>query len=166
MQLPSIDVFIGLIFLFGIGYGFILQRDRTITYLCSVYIGIVIASNFSQNVFDFFNGNKVIANQLWIRSNLSLSTISIAILLISVFFVSGAINSQNKKAAEISATEVLVYSALTVALVISSVLGFLPEAQRNGYLDSSKIASIIYSYRNLLIVVPPIMLIILNWRRR
>jgi len=166
MQLPSVDVFIGLFFLIGIAYGFILQRERTITYLCSTYIGIVIASNFSSNVFDFFNGNKVIANQLWIKSNLSLSTISVAILLIAVFFVSGAINSQNKKASEISATEVFVYSALTVALILSSILGFLPEDQRNGYLDGSKTASLLYGFRNLLIIIPPIMLIVLNWNKK
>lgn len=166
MQLPSVEVFVGLIFLFGIGYGFILQRERVITYLCSTYIGIVIASGFSQTVFDFFNGNAFIANQLWIKSNLSLSTISIALLLISVFFVSGAINSQNKNATDVSSMEILIYSSLTVALILSSVLGYLPEEKRALYLDSSKTANFIYLYRNLLIIASPILLVVLNFRRK
>ncbi|MCX6808355.1 MAG: hypothetical protein NTW50_01650 [Candidatus Berkelbacteria bacterium] len=67
MQLPSVDVFIGIFFLLGLAYGFLLQREKTITALCSVYIGLVIASSFSGSIFDLMNGNKVIANQIWQR---------------------------------------------------------------------------------------------------
>ena len=92
-QLPSVDIFIGLAFVLGIAYGFILKRDKTITTLCSVYIGLVISSSFSDYVYHFFNGNTTIANQIWIRSNASLSTISIVIFLLCIVFISGSINS-------------------------------------------------------------------------
>ncbi|MFA7253204.1 MAG: hypothetical protein WC107_01475 [Patescibacteria group bacterium] len=166
MQLPSTDVFIGLIFAFGIGYGFILQKDKVITYLCSVYIGIVIATSFSQTVFDFFNGNKVIANEVWIKGNASASTIAIVLFLISVIFVSGAINSRGKKSDDISVIEVFFYSVLTVALILSSILGFLPEASRNHYLEISKSAHYLYLYRALFVITPPIMLIVINWKKK
>jgi quinol-cytochrome oxidoreductase complex cytochrome b subunit len=166
MQLPSVDVFIGLFFLAGIVYGFLLQREKTITTLCSVYIGLVVASSFSQTIFEFFNGNKVIANQIWIRGNASTSTIAISLLLITTFFVSGAINSKNKKSEEISIVETVIYSALIVALILSSVLGFLPEATRNSYIHGSKLAKILYDFKTLFVIVPPIMLVVLNWKKK
>jgi len=166
MQLPSVDVFIGLFFLVGIAYSFILQRQRTITTLCSIYMGIVIASSFSKTIFDFFNGNTVIANQIWIKGNASTSTISIVLFFASILFVSGAINSQSKKSDEISVIEVIVYSALMIALMLSTVLGFLPEATRNHYIEVSVVSKYIYSLRTLIVVAPPLMLVLLSWKKK
>jgi len=167
MQLPSVDVFIGLFFLVGIAYGFILQREKTITTLISVYIGLVVASSFSGTVFDFFNGNKVIANQIWIRGNASNSSIAIIIFLLTIILVSGAINSKTKKSdGQLSLVEVLVYSFLMMALILSSVLSFMPEATRSHYIEISIAAKYLWSLRTLFVVTPPIMLIVLNWRKK
>lgn len=166
MQLPSVDVFIGLFFLVGIAYGFILQREKTITTLCSVYMGIVISSSFSQTVSDFFNGNKVIANQVWIKANASTSTIAIVLFLASILLVSGAINSKNSKSDQISFLEVIVYSALMIGLILATVMGFLPPEVRNHYIDISFAARYIYLERTIFVVAPPIMLVVLNWKKK
>lgn len=166
MQLPSVDIFIGLIFLVGIGYGFLLKRDKAITTLCSVYIGLVIASSFSQTIFEFFNGNKTIGNSVWIRSNASVTTIAIVVFLLSIVLISGAINSSNSRSGEISPVEVIIYSALTVALMLSSILGFLPEGTRNHYLEISRAAQYLYNLKTLIIILPPLALILLNWRKK
>ncbi|MEK9156142.1 MAG: hypothetical protein AAB360_02460 [Patescibacteria group bacterium] len=166
MPLPTWDVFIGLTFFVGIAYGFMLRREKTITTLCSVYIGLVIANNFSQTVFDFFNGNTTVANQVWVRSSASASTIAIALFLASIIFVSGAINSTSNRSGDISPLEVIVYSGLTIALVISSILGFLPEESRNHYLEASRAARMLYDLRTLIVIVPPLSLIFLNFKHR
>lgn len=166
MHLPTWDVFIGLAFILGIAYGFILRREKTITTLCSTYIGIVIATNFSQYLFEVFNGNKFIANQIWIRSNASLSTVSIATLLVSSFLIAGAINSTNSKAGDISPFEVLVYSALNIALLTATIIGFLPATNQAAILASSHTANIIYSFRTAWVILPPLALIFLNFRRK
>jgi len=167
VQLPSVDVFIGLIFLVGIAYGFILQREKTITTLISVYIGLVVASSFSGTVFDFFNGNTVIANQIWIRSNASNPTIAIIIFLLTTFLVSGAINSKSKKGdGDLSMFEIIVYSFLMIALILSSILGFLPEASRGHYIETSLAAKYLWSMRTIFVVLPPIMLVFLNWKKK
>ena len=165
-QLPSVDIFIGLFFLVGIAYGFLLQREKTITTLVSVYMGIVIATSFSQAVFEFFNGNKVIAGQIWIRSNASTSTIAIVLFLLSTFLVSGAINSKSKRSDDLSLFEVIIYSFLMVALILSSILGFLPEASRNHYLAISQAAHYLWNFRTFFVMLPPILLIILNWKKK
>ena len=166
MTLPSVDVFIGLFFLVGIGYGFILRRDKAITTLCSVYIGLVVASSFSETVYSFFNGNTMIANQIWIRSNASIQTISIVLFLLCIFFISGAINSSSNRSGDISPLEVIVYSGLTMALIISSILSFLIPESRAHYVEVSKSAQFLVNYRALIIIAAPLLLVVLNMRRK
>lgn len=165
-KIPSWDVFIGLTFILGVAYGFILKREKTVTILCSTYIAMVMASSFTQYVFQFFQGNKVIGNQIWIKSNVSESTVAIALFLIVLFFVSGAIISASSSSGDLSPVEVIIYTALTMALIISTIIGFLPEVSRNNIIATSKVASIIYGLRTLWIITPPISLVILNFRRR
>ena len=166
MPLPTWDVFIVIAFALGIAYGFILRREKTITVLCSTYIGIVIASNFSDYLFELFNGNKFIAGQIWIKSNASLSTISIAVLLISSFLISGAINSSSSKPGDISPFEVAIYSALNMALIVSSIIGFLPDSTRESVIISSRAAAILFAYRTAWVILPPAALIFLNLKRK
>ena len=165
-QLPSVDIFIGLAFVIGIAYGFILKRDKSITTLCSVYMGWVIASSFSDQVFKFFNGNATIANQVWIRSNASLSTISIVIFLLSILFISGAINSTASRSSDISPLEVIIYSGFTMALILSTILIFLPTAASQHYLEVSRVAKILVNYRTIFVVGAPIMIVLLNFRKK
>ena len=165
-KIPSWDVFIGLTFVLGIAYGFILKREKTITVLCSTYIAMVMAGNFTDYVFQFFQGNKVIANQIWVRGNMSEGTVAIALFLLIIFFVSGAINSSASGSGDLSPLEVIIYVALTVALIISTILGFLPETTRVGITQSSRFASIIFEMKTLWIIAPPISLVLLNFRRK
>lgn len=166
MHLPSLDIFIGLAFIVGIAYGFLLKRDKTITTLCSVYVGLVIASSFSETVYKFFNGNTTIANQIWVRSNASVSTISIILFLASILFISGAINSTTNRSSDISALEVIIFSACTIAIIISSILYFLPPEVSQQYLATSKMATLLLNYRIFLIVGAPLSIIILNFRKK
>lgn len=166
MPVPTWDVFIGLAFAIGIAYGLILRREKTITFLCSTYVAMVVASNFSGYIFDFFNGNRVVADQVWIRSNASLSTVTIITFLVTAFFISGAINSQSSKSGDISFVEVAVYSALNIALIVTSILGFLPDEARAHYLEVSRAASFLFQWKTLWVMLPPIALIILNFRRK
>ena len=165
-KIPSWDVFIGLTFVLGIAYGFILKREKTITVLCSTYIAMVMAGSFTDYVFQFFHGNKVIANQIWVKGNLSQSTVAIALFLIVLFFVSGAINSAASGSGDLSPVKVIIYSALIMAIIISTIIGFLPEVTRNNVIAGSKVASIIYGFKTLWIIAPPISLVLLNFRRK
>lgn len=165
-KIPSWDVFIALTFVLGIAYGFILKREKTITILCSTYIAMVMAANFTEYIFQFFQGNKVIANQIWIQGNMSTSTVAIGLFLLVIIFVSGAINSSSSSSGDLSPLEVIVYMALTMALIISSIIGFLPEATRASVVSGSKVASIIYGFKTLWVIAPPISLVLLNFRRK
>ena len=166
MQLPSWDVFIIVAFVIGIAYGIVLRREKTITTLCSTYIGLVIASSFSEVIYNFFQGNTVIANQVWIKSNASLSTVSIVTFLVFTLLVSGSINSSSTRSGDTSPLEVILFSALNIALIVSSIIGFLPEEVRASTIEGSRAASIIFAYRTWWVIVPPIALVIMNYRRK
>ncbi|MEI8061630.1 MAG: hypothetical protein WCG99_05065 [Candidatus Berkelbacteria bacterium] len=165
-KLPSWDIFISLTFILGVAYGFILKREKVITILSSIYIAIVMATSFTEYVFQFFQGNKVIANQIWVKGNMSSGTVAIVLFLLVIFFVSGAINTASTRSGDTSGLEVIVYMALSMALIISTILGFLPEATRAGIMATSRVASIVYGLKTLWIIAPPISLVILNFRRR
>ncbi|MCX6810181.1 MAG: hypothetical protein NTY30_00365 [Candidatus Berkelbacteria bacterium] len=165
-KLPSWDILIALTFVLGVAYGFILKREKVITILSSIYIAIVMATSFTEYVFQFFQGNKVIANSVFIKGNMSSGTVAIALFLLVIFFVSGAINASSSRSGDTSVFEVIVYMALSMALIISTILGFLPEATREMIIGTSKVASIVYGMRTLWIIAPPISLVILNFRRR
>lgn len=166
MPLPTWDIFIGFAFVVGIAYGFILRREKVVTTLCSTFIGIVVATNFSKYVFDFFNGNRLFAGQVWIHSNASISTVSIVVFLIVTFLISGVIISNSNKAGDVAPFEVIIYSALNMALIISTILNFLPEETRAKYVETSKLASLILHYNTLWIILPVLALVILNFRRK
>jgi len=165
-KIPSWDVFIALTFVLGVAYGFILKREKVITILSSVYIAIVMAGSFTEYVFQFFQGNKVIANQIWIKGNLSEGTVAIGLFLLVIFFVSGAINASSSRSGDTSVFEVIIYMALAMALIISTILGFLPDPLRSNIMGGSKVASVVYNFRTLWVIAPPITLVILNFRRR
>lgn len=165
-KLPSWDILIALTFILGVAYGFILKREKVITILSSIYIAIVMTTSFTEYIFQFFQGNKVIANSVFIKGNMSTGTVAIVLFLLVIFFVSGAINTASSRSGDTSAIEVIVYMALSMALIISSILGFLPEATRTAMMSTSRVASIVYGMRTLWIIAPPISLVILNFRRR
>lgn len=165
-KIPSWDVFIALTFVLGVAYGFILKREKVITILSSIYIAIVMSTSFTEYVFQFFQGNKVIANQIWIKGNISESTVGIALFLLVIFFVSGAINASSTRSGDTSTLEIIIYMALSMALIISTIVGFLPDEMRSNIMNGSKVANMVYGFRTLWIIAPPISLVILNFRRR
>jgi hypothetical protein len=164
-KLPSVDVFIGLFFVIGVAYTVLLRKEKAIATLAATYIALVITTSFGQTVFEFFNGNKVVANQIWVRSNASLTTVMIGLFILSIIFVSGAISASLRKA-DTGVVEIIIISALNVGLVISAIFSFMSPDIRTTYLAASKIAQIIVQYNLVWTVLPPIALIGLGFTRK
>lgn len=164
-KIPSVDVFIGLFFLIGCAYTLLLRREKAVATLAATYISLVVTNAFGQTIFEFFNGNKVVANQVWIRSNASLTTVMIVTFLIGIVFTSGAISSHIHRA-QSSAIEVVIISALNIALIISAVFSFMSPDMRATYVAGSKIAQIIVQNNLVWILLPPLGLITLGFTRK
>ena len=164
--LPSWDLFITLFFIIGLAYGFILQRDRIVATLMSVYAALSVSDLLVEPVGQFFKGDKTLFNQIWIRSDAQPFTIHMVLFITLVVLLSakGGISSARGRGA-ISHFEVLVYSALNTALIVSSIFSFLPEPTRNAYAASSKLVSTIVQYHNWWIITPVIALIFFGFQR-
>lgn len=155
VQTPSWDLFIGLFFVVVIGYGFVLQRDKVIVTLLSIYVGIVVANTFSPVVQKFFAGEQTIGDSVFIRSSASPFAIEAALFGLTLILV-GAKSGLTSKTTKgiLSPIELITYSALNAALVLSTIFGFMDEASRAHIIETSKIGRIVLQYTNLWLVAP------------
>ena len=164
-KIPSADVFIGLFFLVGVAYTLLLRREKAVATLAATYMALVVTNTFGQTIFEFFNGNKVVANQIWIKSSASLTTVMIATFGLGIFFLSGAISNHFRKS-DSTTTQVVILSALNIALIISSIFSFMAPDMRTHYLVGSYVAQVIVQNNLIWVVLPPIALIVLGFMRR
>ena len=58
---PSWDLAIAVFFLIGMTFGYILQREKIVATLLSVYVALVVTQIFAGNVFEFFLQGLVVA---------------------------------------------------------------------------------------------------------
>ncbi|MCL5795820.1 MAG: hypothetical protein M1338_05715 [Patescibacteria group bacterium] len=164
--LPTWDLFLILFFVIGIAYGFILQRDKTVITMISVYVALVITQILVGPLQDFFTGDKTIFGQFFIHANVSSFTIQVVVFAAIIALVSAKSNLAGKESGSMSPMEILGFSALNTALIISSILFFMPEAMRNGFAETSKIASILIQYHTWWILLPAALLVITGFFRK
>lgn len=164
--LPSWDLFITLFFIIGLAYGFILQRERIVATMMSVYAALVVSQLLVDPVGQFFKGDKTLFNQIWIRSETSPFSIRLALFVAIIVLLSakGGIGSARGRGV-ISHLEILVYSALNTTLIVSSIFSFLPEPTRDAYADGSRLVSFIVSHQNWWLILPVAALLFFGFQR-
>ena len=163
---PTWDLFVGIVFVIGVVYGFALQRERVFTSLLAIYVGIVITSIWGQKFFDFFQGKDMIFNSVWIQSNAKPSTINIVIFLAIVALITakapiGLLRSWSI----ISPLETVAYSLTNTALLLCTVLRNLPAETQNHILEQSRFLVKLNNYYGLILVVPLVLLVLVTNRR-
>src|SRR3990167_91994 len=163
--MPSWDLIITLFFIVAIAYGFILQRDKTVVTLISVYVALVVVQVFAGNLQDFFAGEKTILGQLFIKSSASPFTIKTLLFAAVIALVSAKSGLSSKGESSISPLEIFGFSFLNAALIISSIFSFMPEGTQAAYSGSSRLASFIINYHVWWIILPVVLLIVTGWKR-
>lgn len=167
MPAPSWDLAITVFFLIGIVFGYILQREKIVATLVSTYIALVVTQIFAGNVFDFFHGNKLMFDQVWIRANTSPFTVRILVFIavIALLSAKGGIGGTKSKGL-LSPIETLIVSFLTTGLILSSIFFFMPPETRDAFMNASRFASFIIRYYPFWIITPVIGLIVLGFVRK
>jgi len=165
---PSWDFIIGMFFAVTIAYGFILQRERILTTLLAVYVGIVVSQVWSGTLFQFVNGDKTVFGQFFVRSDASPQTIQVILFLITIGIMStkSGLGSTRARAGLMSPIELFGYSFLTAALILSTILSFLPEASRTGIIEHSQLASKVMGYQIWWVILPVVLMLVTGGRRR
>lgn len=166
MPAPSWDLAISVFFLIGIAFGYILQREKIIATLLSVYVALVVTQVFSGNVFEFFQGNKTIGT-VWVQSGASPFTIRVLIFMATLTLLSakGGIKGSSTKGL-LSPIEIILLSFLTTGLILSSIFYFMPPESREAFMAASRLANLVIKYYIWWVLAPPAALIGLGFFRR
>jgi len=163
LVVPTWDLFITLFFIVGMGYGVILQREKILATLISTYIALAVATAWGDKVFEFFNGNSILFNQFWIRSNMSEFSIKALLfgLLIVLLTLKGDFSVSIAKAeGMVSTVFVFIYSFLNTGLIVESIINFLPQTAKMAIINQSNIAALVMSYDIAWVVIPALLMVL------
>lgn len=166
MPTPSWNLAITVIFLMGIAFGYILQRDKIVTTMLSVYVALIVTQAFSGTLQGFFEGSKTLG-QFWLNLHASSFTVRVIIFLGTITLLSAKSGiSGGKSKGILSPIEVIIFSILTTGLILSSIFYFLPPEARDAFATSSKLAGLIVNYYMWWIMLPVVTLIGLGFFRK
>lgn len=155
-SVPSWDLFLTIFFIVSIGYSFVLQRDKVIVTLLSIYAGIVIANVLGPGLQGFFNGDKTVANQLFIRANASPFSVQsgLFVLVTILLSVRSGLGGRSGSRGALSHFELGLFSLLNSTLLLAAIFSFMaPEAQQT-FAAHSRIAKVIIDHINWWMVAP------------
>ncbi|MBI4185518.1 hypothetical protein HY524_00525 [Candidatus Berkelbacteria bacterium] len=164
---PSWDLFLTIFFIVGIAYGMMLQRERAVVTLMTIYVGLVVTQILTEPVSQFFLGEKTI-NSFFIDGNVSPFTIQAVLFIGTIIVVStkGGLSGERSSHSLLSPIEVFVYSFLNTALIATTLIAYLPEITRSDLLRQSSMASFLAHYHTYWLLLPIAALIFFGWSRR
>lgn len=167
MNAPSWDLFIAIFFIIGVAYGFILQREKVVVTLVTVYVSLVATQTLMPIALQFFAGDKTLFNSIYLRANASPFGIQAALftILIVLLTVRSGLTGHRSRGILIP-IEVLIYSGLNSALVLSSILSFMPAEAQASLATSSRFAKLIIAHHTWWLVLPVFMLILTGIRAK
>lgn len=164
---PSWDLFITIFFIVGIAYGMMLQRERAVVTLVTIYVALVVTQLLTEPVSQFFVGEKTI-NSFFIDGNISPFTVQAVLFISTIILVStkGGFSGDSSGSGLLSPIEVFSYSLFNTALIATTLVSYLPEASRVALLEQSKMASFLAQYHTYWLLLPIAALIVFGWNRR
>jgi hypothetical protein len=143
-----------------------LQRDKVVLTTIAAYVAIVVTGALTNPILQFFSGERPIMNQVFIRGINNPFIIQTAIFAIVVAIVTTKSGLDEKGSNGIlSPIELLGYSILNTALIMTTVFGFMPEETRNGFSSTSKLANILITHNLWWILLPIALLIVLGMKK-
>jgi len=159
MPTPSWDLAITIFFLIGVAFGYILQRDKIVTTLLSVYVALIITQAIAGNVQSFFMGETTL-NNVWIKANANPFTIRTIIFVGVIMLISTKADlSSNRTKTALSPLEIILYSILTSGLILSSIFYFMPQESREAFMMASRMAKFVISNYTWWLILPVAVLI-------
>ena len=163
---PSWDLFITIFFIVGIAYGMMLQRERAVVTLVTIYVALVITQLLTDPVSQFFVGEKTIQS-FFITSKASPFTIQSGLFIGTIVLLSTKSGLSGESGSGLlSPLEVFAYSVFNTALIATTILSYLPDASRNAIIEQSKMASFLAHYHTWWLLLPVVAVIFFGWNRR
>ena len=150
----------------GIAFGYILQRDKIVATMLSIYVALIVTQAFSSPMQQFFEGSKTL-NQFWLNLHASPFTIRLVIFMATITLLAAKSGiSGGKTKGLLSPIEVIIYSILTTGLILSSIFFFMPPETREAFAQNSKMAAMVINYYQWWIILPVLGLIGMGFFRK
>lgn len=166
MPTPSWNLAIIVIFVLGIAFGYILQRDKIVATMLSVYVSLIVTQAISGTMQQFFEGQSTL-NKFWINLHASPFTIRLVLFMAVITLLSAKSGvSGGKTKGLLSPVEVVAYSILTTGLILSSIFFFMPPESRDAFSASSKMAAFIIAHYSWWIVLPVLTMVGMGFFRK
>ena len=160
MPAPSWNLAIAAVFLIGIAFGYILQKEKIIATLFSVYVSLVITSAASGLILQFFHGDKTFG-QFWINANSSPFTVKAVLFIGVIMLLSTKVELTTAKTKGIiSPLEIIIYSIMVTGLVLSTIFSFMPTETLGSFTTNSNLAKIVIQNQIWWIVGPVIFMFV------
>lgn len=141
-----------------LAYSLLIRRHKSLAALVSVYIAYFVASSWGERISALLTGDRAIFHQVWVKTNASPHVVQAILLILFTLLISMFIKLGGKRS-RYSSFEIVVYGICTVAVGTMFILLFMPEEVRQGVLATSKIAPLIYKWRDWILMVPVIAVI-------
>lgn len=166
MPAPSWNLAIAVIFLMGIAFGYILQRDKIVATLLSVYVGLIMTQAVSGTLQQYFEGSKTL-NQFWLNLHASPFMIRTVVFMATITLLTAKSGiSGGKSKGLLSPIEIIIYSIMTTGLILSSIFYFMPAESRDAFAASSPIVGLIIKRYLWWVVLPVLTLIVTGFFRK
>lgn len=147
----DISILLGLGIL--VAYSVFIRRHKSLATLVSVYVAYFVATAWGDKIAGFFSGEQILFNNLWIQANVTPFAVEIAVLILFTVLLSTFLKLGGRRS-RYALVEVISYAICTVALLLLFILLLMPPDQRDGILAISKIAPVIFEWREWVVVLP------------
>lgn len=140
-----------------------LQRDKVVVTLLAIYAGIVVANILGGTAHDFFQGDKTIGNQLFVKANTSPFSVQAGLFVLTTILVSirsGVGSRGSSGGSKLTTFELALFSFLNSALILTAVFSFMDPASRTAFAEHSRIARIFINRELWWTVAPLIALVV------
>ncbi|MEK7184187.1 MAG: hypothetical protein AAB701_01570 [Patescibacteria group bacterium] len=163
---PSWNLFFIVFFIVGIAYGMMLQRERTVVTLVSIYVALVLTNLLTGPIGQFFTGERTI-NSFFVSSQVTPFTIQAAIFvtILVLMITKSGLSGGGDGRGLLSPVEVFLYSFLNTALIVTTIMSFMPEEARAAMISQSTMAAFLASHQTWWVILPVVCLIFFGWNR-
>ena len=143
-----------------------LQRERTVVTLVSIYVALVLTNLLNDPISKFFVGERTI-NSFFISSQVSPFTLKagIFVLVLILMITKSGLSGGSDGRGLLSPVEVFLYSFLNTALIVTTIMTFLPDAARVNMIEQSSMAAFLVNHHTWWLLLPIACLIFFGWNR-
>ncbi len=163
---PSWNLFFIVFFIAGIAYGMMLQRERTVVTLVSIYVATVLTNLLNDPIGKFFAGERTI-NSFFVSSQVSPFTIKagIFLLVLILMITKSGLSGGGDGRGLLSPVEVFLYSFLNTALIATTIMSFMPADAAASMVSQSTMAAFLVGHHVWWLLAPVACLIFFGWNR-